>query len=181
MDIDNLITQRRTIHNFKPEKPPREILLKAVETARWAPNHYLSEPWRFYLLGEETANAITDLNADLIAQKKGPQAAEKKRRRWRNIPGWLVVTCEKSDNPLRYQEDYAACCCAIHNLSLYLWSQGIGIKWTTGNVIRTDEFYDTVWLDPETETVVGLLWYGYPTDIPKAHRKSISEILTELP
>lgn len=172
---------RRTVHEFRPQAPPPELILRAIDLARWAPNHKLTEPWHFYLLGPETAAAIADLNAELVAAKAGPQAAEDKRRRWRAVPGWLAVTCENSDDPEQAREDYAACCCAIHNFMLYLWSEGVGVKWTTGNVTRDPRFYDLIWVDPTRETLVGLLWYGYPAAIPQTARKPVESILVRLP
>jgi nitroreductase len=91
------------------------------------------------------------------------------------------VTCENSADPIRAREDLIACACAIQNLSLYLWSEGIGTKWNTGAVTRDPAFYDIIWADPEQETVIGLLWYGYPHEIPETARKPVEEILVELP
>lgn len=179
--VEELIRSRRTIHNFNPELPPRETILRAIDLARWAPNHLLTEPWHFYLLGPETVDAIARLNADLVTQSKGPKAGRAKLDRWRAIPGWMVVTCENSDDPVRTREDYAACCCTIHSFSLYLWSQGIGVKWTTGDVIRHPDFYDLIWVDPVCETVVGMIWYGYAAEVPQTARKPVEQILVSLP
>ena len=177
-----LISTRRTIHDFKAhELPPQEIILQALELARWAPNHHLSEPWHFYLLGHETATAIAHLNADLVTANKGAAAGQAKLDRWLTIPGWLVVTCDNSADPTRSREDYAACCCAIQNFMLYLWSHSIGVKWTTGAVTRSPDFYDLIWVNPDLETVVGLLWYGYPADVPQPQRKPLDMSMVELP
>ncbi len=180
-DAAALIRSRRTIHEFRPEPPPTDIILRGLDLARWAPNHLLTEPWRFYLLGPETAQAIARLNADLTARKQGPAAGQAKLEHWRGIPGWLAVTCENSADLIRAREDYAACCCAIQNFALYLWSEGVGVKWTTGAVTREAGFYDLIWVDPAMETVVGLLWYGYPAEIPQIPRKRLNEILVTLP
>jgi nitroreductase len=177
----DLIRSRRTIYVFKQEPPPRETVVRAIELARWAPNHRLTEPWHFYWLGSETTEAIARLNADLVTKQKGRAAGQAKLERWRTIPGWIVVTCENSADPIRAREDLVACACAIQNLSLYLWSEGIGTKWNTGAVTRDPAFYDLIWADPSQETVVGLLWYGYPHEIPETARKPIEEILVELP
>ena len=134
MNIDELLRSRRSINNFKPEKPATDLILGAIDTARWAPNHHLTEPWRFYLLGDETKQAIINLNTDTITSKKGEEAGLAKQKKWSSIPGWLVVTMNNSKDPLQQKEDYAACCCAIQNFSLSLWDKGIGIKWTTGEV-----------------------------------------------
>ncbi|MCP5425210.1 MAG: nitroreductase [Gammaproteobacteria bacterium] len=179
--VAELLRGRRTIHTFLPELPPRELLLEAIDLARWAPNHGLTEPWHFYLLGKETAQAIARLNAALVSAAHGEAAGLAKLERWLTIPGWLVVTCDNASDPIRAHEDYAACCCAVHNFALYLWSEGVGVKWTTGAVTRDPGFYDLIWVDPHLESVVGLLWYGYPAEIPQTPRKPVAEFLVELP
>ncbi|NKC13336.1 MAG: nitroreductase [Gammaproteobacteria bacterium] len=176
-----LLRSRRTIHDFTTQEPPAGLIEEALEVARWAPNHHLTQPWRFYLVGAETREAIARLNGDMVAGKKGAQAGEAKYERWRNIPGWLVVTCENHDDPIRAKEDYAATCCAIHNVALFLWSRGLGVKWTTGAVTRTAQFYDLLWIDEAVESVVGLVWYGYAEHVPVTARKAVSEVLVKLP
>ena len=180
-DIATLIRTRRTIHAFAPEPPPATIVHQALDLARWAPNHKLTEPWRFYLLGRQTADALADLNAAIVTEKKGANAGDKKRERWRAMPGWLVVTCVRSDKPLRQQEDYAACCCAIQNLTLALWDAGIGVKWGTGDVTRDTRFFNLLDIDPQHEEVVGLFWYGYPAEVPDTKRTPLAAVLHERP
>ncbi|MGH8582384.1 MAG: nitroreductase family protein [Gammaproteobacteria bacterium] len=176
-----LIRSRRTIHTFAPETPPLEVIQRAVEVARWAPNHRLTEPWRFYLLGRESVERVCRLNAEIVSRVSGYAAGESKYRRWRVIPGWLAVTCAVTDHPIRHREDYAACCCAMQNLMLYLWSAGIGSKWTTGAVTRDPAFFPILGADPGKECVVGLLWYGYPAESGSGQRKPVAQVLTELP
>jgi nitroreductase len=178
--VADIIRGRRTINFFKPEVPPRETLLEGIEAARWAPNHHLTEPWRFYLLSDPVKQQIVDLNARMVARERGEDAGREKHERWSRIPGWLVLTCVRSSDELRQKEDYAACCCAAQNLALYLWSRGIGMKWTTGAVTRSEEFYDLIWVDPVVEQVVGLFWYGYPDEVPVSVRKAVPEIVVEL-
>lgn len=178
--VATVIRERRTINFFEPQPPPRKLILQAIDAARWVPNHHLTEPWRFYLLSEQTKQTIVDLNAEIVARKKGSKAGEAKRLRWASIPGWLVVTCARSEDELLVREDYAATSCAIYALFLYLWTHGVGAKWTTGDVTRDPRFYDAIWTDPAEETVVGLIWYGYPKEIPVAVRKPVSEIVVEV-
>lgn len=182
IDLVNIITSRRTVHDFIPGKiPDKDIIKNAIATACRAPNHHLTEPWHFFLLGKETVADICELNKDMLTETKGVKAAEHKYKRWMDIPGWLLVTCQKSDDEVRYQEDYAACCCSIQILMLVLWQQGIGTKWSTGPVIRDDRFYDLVWINKDLENIVGLIWYGYPADIPQTERKPLQQVMTELP
>ena len=178
-DINDLIVNRRTINEFKAQVPDQKEIIDAIDVARWVPNHHLSQPWHYYLLNPQMTQQVIELNASLVADKKGVKAGDKKRDRWKTMPGWLVMTCERSSNELLQQEDYAACCCSIYALSLALWQNGIGIKWTTGAVIRDQRFYDICWLDNLSQQVVGLIWYGYPEQTPQAQRrKPIDEILT---
>jgi nitroreductase len=176
-----VIRGRRTIHLFDPEPPPSEKLLTAIDLARWAPNHRLTEPWRFYLLGRATADALAHLNAEIVAEERGPKAAQAKLDRWRTMPGWLLVTSRRAEDPFVTEENYAACCCAVQNLQLYLWSEGIGMKWGTGAVTRHPRFFDLLGVDPDREKVVGLFWYGYPAEIPRAQRKTLEEIVAMRP
>jgi len=182
MELAEIIKSRRTIHDFTPDKiPDKTVIKEAISTACWAPNHHLTEPWHFYLLEKETVTSICELNKEMLIETKGIEAAERKYKRWMQIPGWLVVTCQKSDDEILYQEDYSACCCVVQNLMLYLWSKDIGTKWSTGPVTQDDRFYDLVWVNRELENLVGLIWYGYPAEIPQTIRKPLQQVLTELP
>lgn len=176
-----VIRTRRTIGAFSPEPIEPALVREALELACWAPNHHKTEPWRFLELGPETRQKILALNGRLIAAKKGPEAAAAKTKQWSTIPGWVVVTCPRSPDPLLAEEDYAACCCAIQNFTLALWSQGVGTKWSTGDVTRHPEFYQLLDLDTEAIRVVGLIWYGRPASIPQQTRRPIDEVSRALP
>lgn len=179
--VANAIRQRRTIEKFQSADPPRKVVLRAIELACWAPNHKHTEPWRFHLLGPETASLLVELNTRLVRDAKGEEAAVRKHQRWSMIPGWLVVSCAISDDSLRSEEDYAACCCAAQNLSLYLWSCGIGTKWSTGPVTRCEEFFQLLGLGPRERRIVGLFAYGFPESVPQSRRQPIDTVIDELP
>ncbi len=179
--LADVIRGRRTIGAFRPELPPREVILAALDVARWAPNHKKTEPWHVVWLGPETQHAVIELNSRLVAAAKGPTEAESKRRKWAEVPGWLAVTCDLADDSLRREEDYAACCCLIQNLSLALWSAGIGTKWTTGDVTRHPELFDLIGIDALRQRVVGLIWFGYPAVTPAQTRREVESFLVERP
>ena len=130
--IAELIRGRRTINLFEPEPVGIEPLLDAIDLARWAPNHKLTEPWRFYLIGPATLKRVTDCWASFEAETKGEAAGVARRKRLAGIPGHFVVTSARHADPNIDRENYAACCCAVQNLMLYLWQRRIGVKWTTG-------------------------------------------------
>jgi len=180
-EFAEVIRGRRTIELFLQTPVPNELVYDAVEAATWAPNHHVTEPWHFYLLGKETVELCLDLCRDIVIVNKGQEAAEFKRKSWSEKPGWLVVTCRHSEDELRQHEDYAACAAAVQNLMLYLWKAGVGSKWTTGDITRDKRFFDIIGFDGDKEFVVSLLWFGYPKVTPEQKRKELGEALSELP
>lgn len=181
--IQELMATRRTIGAFLPESHGlQDALLEAVEAARWAPNHRRTEPWLFVNLGPETIEKVLTLNDQILTASKGAEFAATKRKQWAEIPGWLVVGCKVSDNPEIAEEDYAACACAIQNLTLSLWSRGIASKWSTGDITKRADFATICGLNPENDRIVGLIWYGYPAKVPPGSRqRTADQILTRLP
>ncbi len=179
-EFAEVLLGRRTINLFLQTPVPKSLVRHAIEAATWAPNHHVTEPWTFYLLGKDTIAACLDLVRDIVTEKKDASVAEFKAARWAEKPGWLVVTCRQSDDELREREDYAACSAAIQNLMLYLWKAGVGTKWTTGDITRDPRFRDLVGIGGD-ESVVALLWYGYPKVTPDQSRKPIGDVIVERP
>ena len=175
------IRGRRTVGQFLKQPVARKLVLEAIEVARWAPNHHVTEPWHFYVLGRETIARAVELTRTITAEKKDPKIADFKAEAAAARPGWLVVTCRRSADELRRQEDYASCCCAIQNLMLYLSEAGVASKWSTGAITRDDRFFELLGIDPAAESITGLVFYGYPRILPAQKRREVAEITTELP
>ena len=106
-ELAELIRGRRTINLYLQTPVPRDLVLQAIEVATWAPNHHVTEPWHFYLLGPDSIGRCLDLCHEIVAASKGADAADFKRQSWSEKPGWLVVTCRRSEDALREREDYA--------------------------------------------------------------------------
>lgn len=180
-EFGEVLQSRRTINLYLQTRVPEELVKEAIEAATWAPNHHVTEPWHFYLLGENSVRACLELVEKIVTEKKGdPKLGEHKAKSWSEKPGWLLITCRKSDDKLLQQEDYAACCAATQNLMLYLWKAGVGSKWTTGAITRDPRFFDITGIDPTKELVVGLIWYGYPKLTPTQSRGELADVITDL-
>lgn len=175
------IRSRRSIELFEPGRIDETVLREAVEVARWAPNHRLTQPWRFYLIGPETQTAIAALVGTIETRNKGERVGELKRARVLGMPGMFVVTSQRSADELQDREDYAACCCAAQNMMVYLWQRGVGTKWTTGTVTREGAFCELLGIDAERERVVGLFWCGRPKVVPAQKRREPEEIIIVRP
>ena len=180
-EFAEVLRGRRTIELFLQTPVPKHLLDEAIDAATWAPNHHVTEPWQFYSVGAETKERCLDLCSDIVRAKKGDKASAFKRQSWSEKPGWLVVTCKRSQDELLQLEDYAACCAAVQNLLLYLWKAGVGSKWTSGDITRDPQFLKIIGIDEAESFVVGLIWYGYPKLTPAQSRKEIDEVLTKLP
>ena len=180
-EFAEVLRGRRTIELFLQTPVPEKLILAAIETATWVPNHHVTEPWHFYLLGKETKERCLDLCRDIVTYKKGAEAGEFKRQSWSQKPGWLVVTCQRSEDELLQRENYAACSAAVHTLMLYLWKAKVGSKWTTGDITRDSRFFDVIGVDEAEEFVVSLMWYGYPKLTPTQSRKDLADVLVKRP
>jgi nitroreductase len=179
MTVNEAITSRRTVLEFLPEEPNPASLAQAVEFARWAPNHKLTEPWRVYALKHNTREAFLEFQHRFFAKKFGTEEAAQKSDKFRHRPAFFVVTFTRSQaDPLRDQEDRAATCCFIQNLLLSLWEQGYGVHWSTGGFIREPELFEILGIEPSQEEILGLFSWGRPARIPRTvRRRELADIL----
>ena len=69
MDVEEAIRTRRTHKVYGPEPVPRETLDELFELARWAPNHNLTNPWRFRVLGPESLARLKEAAGEEAAAK----------------------------------------------------------------------------------------------------------------
>ncbi len=178
--VRNLLSSRRTLSRFADKAVDRELVLGAIDVARWAPNHNLTEPWHFYVLGPEAIKTTIECVRARATEAKGEEMGRRKARRAENVPSWVVVTCRRSEDEIEQREDYAATSCAIHNMALYLWEAGVGMKWCTGSMANTTFYADALGLDSGPEFIVGILRIGYPLNLPTQKRKAASLVTTIL-
>lgn len=177
-----IIKSRRTIHLYEDRPVSTEIIQEAVEAAHYAPNHKLTWPWRFRLIGPETK---AKLNEMAIRLKAGTQPLEgallEKFQKKIIFPQVIVVSQVKSNDPFQSKEDYAAVSCAIQNFSLALAAHNIGSKWSTSSMIQHAKAYELAQIDSTLEEIVGFIWFGHPARTPNPKRPPIENIFTKLP
>jgi nitroreductase len=183
--FQTLLIGRRTVEKFDQTLVSNDVLRRAVQCAIAAPNRSLSEPWRFIQIGPETVQKFAQLRTTM--RMESDTAAPFTTDDWTTIPGWCVVTNRLTpDDPFVEQEDFKSTCCAVQNFMLSMWSEGIGTKWTSGPVQRTQEFADLCGVDAATEKVVGCIWYGFASGglinaDPKRRKKGVDDVLSKVP
>ncbi len=175
-----LLSSRRTVNFFEPRPVDHQLIHEAVEVARWAPNHRLTQPWKFFHLGPETRSTVIDLAVELAVKAKGEAAGAARRERLEAVPEWLAVASRISEDTLLDMEDYAATCCAVQNLMLYLHTAGVGTKWTSGAVTREPATLHALGLKPDEYRVTGLIWIGYAKQRTESNRGPLSEVFSQL-
>lgn len=162
--IRECLMSRRTVHRFSSEPIPEGAVERGLEAALAAPNHKMTNPWRFTRVGPEGRQRIEDLYVSLKAESKGGLGEEQERAYRRKVgepPELIVPSRRLADDEFTRREDYAAVACAIQNLMLSLWSEGVRSKWTTGSVTRRPETYDLLGIDRDDEKIDGFVWVGY--------------------
>ncbi|MBE0493461.1 MAG: nitroreductase [Thiomicrospira sp.] len=183
-----LAQQRRTIYQFIDRKVDSELLNQCLEAAIWAPNHGLTQPWRFYIIGHQTQQKLMHLYAKLRADKRALPGTEEHKSiflkacdRFKANPQIIMLGQVRSIDSVKSKEDYAACACAIQNFQLAAWEQGLGVQWSTGPVINACETYELLGLNSAEIELVGILYIGYPQCIPESQRQPLSQVTKSYP
>jgi len=188
VNLFDAIYTRRTIKEFTDQPIPHDLLHKALDAGRWAQNHRMTEPWRFYILGPQTQRAIAVISADVLlatakadAETLAKMCADQEAKILTK-PRIVAVTCALCGDQEIEQEDYAAVACAVQNIQLAAWELGLGMQWGSSRFTTAPETYATLGADPARERIVGLLYFGFPAAVPGAKaRKSLAEVSRNLP
>ncbi|HZU19681.1 MAG TPA: nitroreductase family protein [Gaiellaceae bacterium] len=169
MDVETAIRARRTHKQYGDEPVDEAVVRELVDLARWAPNHKLTNPWRFRLLGPETRARIDELVPE--------QEAAKLRR----APTLLLVSTMPSEDPVLAAEDVQATAAAAYAVLLAATARGLASYWRTPGCFREPAVREAVGLAPE-EVVVSLVHLGPPASAPPPkERAPVDEVFTVLP
>ena len=168
MDVETAIRTRRTHKAYAPERLDPEQVEELLELARWAPNHRLTNPWRFRVLGPASL--------ERLKRAAGPEAAAKLDR----APTLVACSCALSGDPVGEEEDLHAAACAAYIVLLAAHGRGFAGYWRTPGVLRTPEGLAALGIGPE-ERFVGLLHLGRPVQEQRApERLPASDVIEYL-
>lgn len=168
MNVDEAVASRRTHKVYGAEPVDRATLDELFDLARWAPNHHLTNPWRFRVLGP---GALARLK-----EAAGPEAAGKLDR----APTLVAVSAVRSDDPVEAEEDLLATGVAAYIVLLAAHARGLAGYWRTPAVIRTPEGRAALGI-PETERAIALLHLGpRRQEQPPPPRSPVADVVTYL-
>ncbi len=147
MELEEAIRTRRTHKAYGSEPVERATLEELLDLARWAPNHHLTNPWRFRVLGPQTLERLKDA--------AGPEAASKLDR----APTLVAVSVVQTGDPVTDEEDLCAAACAAYIVLLAAHGRGLVGYWRTPAVLRAAEGRTALGIAGD-ERAIGLLHLG---------------------
>ena len=182
MHVNDAIKTRRSIKQFSNRSVTREEIETLLSAAVAAPNHRLSQPWRFYVLGPDARHAYGLALGHRKARKiEDPEAARTMRdtvaAEHRALPAMLVVAVANHENPEIREEDYAAVMMGIQNLSLAAVALGLGTHIKTGAVMSDPSARAAAGVKDE-ERIVAVLNIGEPADVAPAKPREPASAFT---
>jgi nitroreductase len=168
MEVETAIRTRRTHKAFKREAVAAGILDELFELARWAPNHNLTNPWRFRVVGPHAL--------ERLKEAAGPEAASKLDR----APTLVVCSCVLGGDEVQDEEDLHATACAAYIVLLAAHARGLAGYWRTPSVMRTREGRAAVGLGDD-ERFVSLIHLGRPVQTKEPpDRAAVGDVVTYL-
>jgi len=158
MSVDKVIRERRSIRKFLKKDVPKDLVLKILDAARWAPSSKNSQPWEFIIIRKEEI------------KKKLAKLARY---------GWFIaeapVVIAVVTDPQKSYAHLIDGACAVQNLMLAAWELGLGTCWI-GTMDR--EKAKEVLGIPENLHLLTVVPLGYPEETPMPpSRKPLEKIV----
>jgi nitroreductase len=169
VDVGDAIRARRTHKQYGSAPVDEATVRELVDLARHAPNHHLTQPWRFRLLGPATRARISEL------------AGEKEAMKLRRAPTLVLATAALSGDPHTDEEDLHATAAAVYAVLLGATGRGLASYWRTPGCLAKPEIRETLGL-AANERVVALIHLGPAVSEPPAkERAPLEDVFGVLP
>ena len=179
MEVNHAIETRQSIGRVRQDPVPKALVEKVLESAVHAPNHKITEPWRFHVFAGkgrgEFARARAEL-ARLQAEVEGEEEEfaagriSRERKKAFRAPVVIAVISKGGRDEVETLENYAACAAAVQNMQLTAHSLGLATIWRTGPVAYHPYMRDFFGLE-ENDRIVAYLYLGYPDMSERPRRR----------
>ncbi len=181
MDVLELIKTRRSVARMKPDPVEGSLIERCLEAAVWVPNHRLTEPWQFFVLEGEARRRFAEIRRDFrrstMPNPDAPEvqpALERLYHETAQTPAIIIVTSALAEDPETREEDMWSTFAAAYALMLGLWSFGVGSYWRTGPLRDYPPLREFLGLPPDRR-ITGVLYVGYPAEVPQKRRTPAAE------
>ena len=163
-EVSTLIRIRRTNLRIDPDLAVgKELLAELCELGTWAPNHKLTEPWRFAVLTGGARSTLGELTAAGLRRAGIEDEArlQKQRTKYLRAPVVLVVACSTTSTGVRAVEDRDATAVAVQNILLAATAAGLASYWGTGAAVSSPGVADLCGFD-DSDAIVAIIYLGWP-------------------
>ncbi len=188
LELYEALLSRRSIGIVKEDPVRKEIIERILQVGTFAPNHFRTEPWRFFVLEGDARKRlgdvfeeITTLELEDITTEESKKKLEKVKQNPLRAPVIIAVAVEPQlkKNVIEIEE-YASVHAAVQNMLLAAHDLGLGAIWRTGALCyheKTKEFFHL----SSNSQLVGFIYIGYPSkNLPKAKKTSFEHKTTWL-
>ena len=179
LEVREAIKSRRSVGWVKADPVPKEIVEEILESAVHAPNHKVTEPWRFHVFADkgrgEFARARAEL-ARILAEAEGEEEeyvagrVSRERKKAFRAPVVIAVISKGGRDEVETLENYAACAAAVQNMQLTAHARGLATIWRTGPVAYHPYMRDFFGLEA-SDKIAAYLYLGYPDAIERPRRR----------
>ena len=179
-EFNNLIKSRRSVFpkDYTGEPVDDSIVHQMLENANWAPNHKLTEPWRFMVYTGEGLKKFAKLQSEVYKQVTLKDGSFKEER-YENLKSKPLLSShiiviamirdEKKSVP--EIEEAGAVFCAIQNMYLTAAAYNIGCYLSTGGITYFEEAKTAFELKPQ-DRIIGFLHVGMPKHHNQVSRRN---------
>lgn len=178
------IARRTSVRSYRQEPVPRYVIERLIAAAVRAPNHKLTEPWRFVVVTGEAKRRYAEIRRAHRAKRfENPESPEAKRAIEKTVkecletPAFIFVLCKVTDDPVRQEEDYASVMMGIQNLMVAATADGLGTYLRTGGIMSLPEVRELVGAGDEFR-IVGIVSLGYLAAEPEPTRRTTAAEFT---
>ena len=149
---------------------PRGEVERILESAVHAPNHRITEPWRFHVFTGKGRGELARARAETARLQAGAEGEDeemaagrisRERKKAFRAPVVIAVISEAGRDEVETLENYAACAAAVQNMQLTAHSLGLGAIWRTGPVAYHEHMRGFFGL-ADGDRIVAYLYVGYP-------------------
>lgn len=173
MDLHKLIRSRRSVAAFTDQPVDRTLIESLLASAVFAPNHRMTQPWRFILIEGEGIKRYATLRAEMTPVESARPAAYDK---FANVPYYVIVVIKRSPNAEVAEEDHSAAAALVQNFLLLATDAGLGTAWKT---FKPDPRLRDFAGIADDEQVIGIIHVGYSAEPPRdGERAPIHERIT---
>ncbi len=170
MEVNHAIATRRSLGRVTQDPVPRELVEEILASAVHAPNHKITEPWRFHVFAGKGRGELARARAELARREAEAEGEEedmaagrvsRERKKAFRAPLVIAVISVAGREEVESLENYAACCAAVQNMQLTAHSLGLGSIWRTGPVAYHEYMREFFSLQ-DGDRIAAYLYVGYP-------------------